>query len=59
MTWVESMEILKDMLRREEAEIWFLDDKQEFESTERELHIKRATALRIGIRSIMDRMEDE
>jgi hypothetical protein len=47
------------MLRREEAEIWFLDDKQELEKMERELHIKRASALRIGIKAIMDRMEDE
>ena len=56
MTWVESREILLNMLREEEIEIWFSDDT-EIGKIERDKHIKKASALRFAIYAVREKMD--
>lgn len=51
MDWVEAVEILKAMVRSEEADAWFADDT-DFGKKVKESHIKRSQALRIAIQAI-------
>lgn len=51
MDWVEAAEILKAMVRSEEADAWFADDT-DFGKKVKESHIKRSQALRIAIQTI-------
>lgn len=55
MTWVESREILCNMLKEEEIEIWFADET-EIGRQIRETHINRAAALKLGIQAIKREM---
>lgn len=52
MDWVEAVEILKAMVRSEEADAWFADDT-DFGKKVKESHIKRSQALRIAIQAII------
>lgn len=51
MDWVEAVEILKAMVRSEEADAWFADDT-DIGKQVKESHIKRSQALRVAIQAI-------